>query len=159
MTTTMTREQFETHFAQNREIEYKGITIGIMEWGDGRYDVLTPDNSDTGYRTLNPIAYLKAREAVNFAIDYLLENDPDKKPKKKTSKKKKEEPIFNGPRTVRVFSRDIYIEDDINATFEDIRVKLVNEYDMPNFKKDKVSFDFDAASGILEVFLKFNQKG
>ena len=159
MTTTMTREQFEAHFAQNREIEYKGITIGIMEWGDGRYDVLTPDNSDTGYRTLNPIAYLKAREAVNFAIDYLLENDPDKKPKKKTSKKKKEEPIFNGPRTVRVFSRDIYIEDDINATFEDIRVKLVNEYDMPNFKKDKVSFDFDAASGILEVFLKFNQKG
>lgn len=159
MTTTMTREQFEAHFAQNREIEYKGITIGIMEWGDGRYDVLTPDNSDIGYRTLNPTAYLKAREAVNFAIDYLLENEPDKKPKKKTSKKKKEEPIFNGPRTVRVFSRDIYIEDDINATFEDIRVKLVNEYDMPNFKKDKVSFDFDAASGILEVFLKFNQKG
>ena len=160
ITTTMNRDQFEAHFKDNREIEYKGLTIGIMDWGDGRFDVLTPAENELGYETLNPSPYLTPCHAINFAKHLLIGPEPDNK--KKSSKKKSskpKEPKYDGPRIVRVFSRDIYIEEDTNASWEDIRVKLVNEYDLPNFKKEKVSFQFDESTGILEVFLKFNNKG
>lgn len=157
---SMTREQFLEYFRENREIQYNDITIGVMEWGDGRFDVLTPAQNEDGYITLNPTPYANACDAINFAVDYLVEQD-NKKVSTKSSKKKSKpkQPKYNGPRTVRVFSRDIYIEENIDATYEDIRVKLVTEYDLPNFKKDKVFFDFDESTGTLEVLLKFNTKG
>lgn len=163
---TMNREQFELYFRSNREITYKNLTLGIMDWGDGRFDVLSPADNVDGYITLNPNPYANPCAAIDFAVEHLLEYDKDRNPdgtiKKKATKKKSskpKEPKYDGPRTVRVFSRDIYIEEDPNATFEDIRVKLVTEYDLPNFKKDKVFFDFDESTGTLEVLLKFQTKG
>nr|DAV25216.1 MAG TPA: hypothetical protein [Caudoviricetes sp.] len=168
ITESMTREQFESFFRENREIKYKNLTIGVMEWGDGRFDVLTPADNEDGYSTLNPNAFTNACDAIDFAIDHLVEYDKDRNPDgtkiepKKTSKKKSskpKEPKYDGPRIIKVFGREIYIEEDTNAKFEDIRVKLVTEYNFPNFKKDKVFYDFDESTGTLEVLLKFQTKG
>lgn len=168
ITETMNRGQFEEHFKNNREITYKNLTLGIMDWGDGRYDVLTPENNETGYATLNPNPFLTPCDAIEFAVEHLLEYDKDRNAdgtvsKKKSTKKAKKEVVqevkYDGPRTVKVFGREIYIEDDTDATYEDIRVKLVSEYNFPNFKKDKVFFDFDESTGTLEVLLKFQTKG
>lgn len=168
ITTTMTRTQFEEFFVENREIKYKNLEIGIMDWEDGRFDVLTPAKNEQGYETLNPNPFLKPCDAINFAIDYLLKYDINRNPDgtksesvTKSTKKniKKAEPKYDGPRTVKVFGREIYIEDDTDLKFDDIRQKLVDEYSFPNFKKDKVFYDFDESTGTLEVLLKFQTKG
>lgn len=163
---SMNIEQFEAHFRENREIKYKNLTLGIMDWGDGRFDVLTPADNEQGYATLNPNPFATPCDAINFTIDYLIEYDKDRNPdgtkssKKKSSKKAKPvEPEYNGPRLVRVFGRDIYIEEDPKVTNEEIRVKLETEYNFPNFKKGKVFFDLDISTGVLEVILKFQTKG
>lgn len=167
---SMSRTQLEEYFKENKEIVYKNLTLGVMDWGDGRFDVLTPSDDEQGYSILNPSPFTTACDAIEFATDYLLEYDKDRNPdgtkaekpavtssKKKNSKPK--EPKYDGPRTVKVFGREIYIEEDTKVTFEDIRVKLVTEYNFPNFKKDKVFFDFDESTGTLEVLLKFQTKG
>ena len=168
VTESMTREQFEAYFRESREIVYKNLTIGIMEWGDGRYDVLTPAENENGYSTLNANPFTSPCDAITFAVDYLVEYDKDRNPDgtkiaaKGSSKKKSSkptEPKFNGPRIIKVFGREIYIEDDTKLKFEDIRVKLVTEYNFPNFKKEKVFYDFDESTGTLEVLLKFQTKG
>lgn len=171
ITQTMTRSQFEEYFVENREIKYKNLEIGIMDWEDGRFDVLTPADNEQGYETLNPNPFFKPCDAINFTIDYLLNysinrnsdgtkaEGPTKSTKKTTKKAAPAEPKYDGPRTVKVFGREIYIEDDTNLTFDDIRQKLVDEYSFPNFKKNKVFFDFDESTGTLEVLLKFQTKG
>ena len=168
ITKTMTREEFETYFVDNREIKYKNLELGIMDWGDGRFDVLKSTDNEQGYETLNPNPFIKPCDAINFAIDHLVnysinrnsDGTQDSKPTKKNTKKVvNTEPAYNGPRTVKVFGRDIYIEDDSSLKFEDIRQKLVNEYSFPNFKKEKVFYDFDESTGTLEVLLKFQTKG
>lgn len=166
---TMDRAAFEEYFSQNREINYKGFELGIMEWPTGGYDVLIPANNENGYEVLNSERYTAACDAVHFAVNYLVEHENEidtgnteevKKTTKKSKKKKKEEePKYEGPRTVKVFGREIFIEEDSNATNEDIRLKLVNDYGMHNFKPEKTLFDFDFSTGTLEVGLKFQTKG
>lgn len=171
ITTTMTRAQFEEYFVENREIKYKNLELGIMDWEDGRFDVLTPADNELGYETLNPNPFLKPCDAINFAIDHLLNYDINRNPdgtinsnqKKSTKKNSKKttpsEPKFDGPRIIKVFGREIYIEDNTELKFDDIRQKLVDEYSFPNFKKEKVFYDFDESTGTLEVMLKFQTKG
>lgn len=162
-----TIEQFEAHFRENREIKYKNYTIGIMEWGDGRYDVLTPADNESGFDTLNPNPFMTPCDAINFAVDilvkYSVNRNADGTLKEAASKAKNsskpKEPEYNGPRLVRVFGRDIYVEEDPKATNEQIRKKLVTEYNFPNFQKGKVFFDLDISTGTLEVLLKFQTKG
>ena len=163
---TMTRKDFEDYFKDNQEIFYKNLTVGIMDWDNGTYDVLTPEDNEDGFKILNKAKFTNINDARKFAVDYLVDYDKNRnsdgslKEEKKTSKKKTvKKEVYNGPRTVKVFSRDIYIEENPKATNEQIRMKLVNDYGFSNFTKDKVSFEFDSASGILEVFLKFNVKG
>lgn len=170
ITEDYTREQFETHFRENREIKFKNLTIGIMDWKDGRFDVLTPSENEDGYETLNPNSFMSPCDAINFAVDYLVEyavgrnedgtkGDSAGSSSTKKKKSKPKEPEYNGPRLVRVFGRDIYIEEDPKVSNEKIRQKLVNEYNFPNFKKEKVFFDLDVSTGTLEVLLKFQSKG
>lgn len=169
ITESMTRVQFEEYFHENREITYKNLTIGVMDWEDGRFDVLTPTEEAPGFKALNASPFSNACDAINFAINYLVEYDVNRNADgtkaaagTKTTKekaKKKDEPEYNGPRLVKVFGREIYTEEDPMATNEDIRKKLVSEYDFPNFKKGRVYFDLDSATGTLEVLLKFNTKG
>lgn len=171
ITATMTRTQFEEYFVEHREIKYKNLEIGIMDWEDGRFDVLTPADNEQGYETLNPNPFLKPCDAINFAIDYLVDysinrnsdgtkaEGATKSTKKNTKKAASAEPKYDGPRIVKVFGREIYIEDDTDLKFDDIRQKLVDEYSFPNFKKEKVFYDFDESTGTLEVLLKFQTKG
>lgn len=172
ITTTMTREEFESYFHNNSEIKYKNLELGIMDWQDGRFDILTPADNENGYEILNPNSFLSPCDAIEYAVDYLVEYDTNRNPdgtqstpsrSKKSGKKPvvKEpvEPEYDGPRLVRVFGRDIYTEENAKASHEDIRKKLVSEYDFPNFKEGKVFYDFDSSTGTLEVLLKFQMKG
>lgn len=174
---TMTEEQFQEYFHENKEINYKGFRLGILDLETGKYEVITPDNSDDGFTKLNENSFDNACDAINFAAHYLVEYDTNpeevsKKAENKKNKSKKKESKaktevkkevkieeYNGPKVVRVFGRDIYIEEDPNASSEDIRTKLVTEYNFPNFSKEKMLFDFDESTGVLEVGLKFNSKG
>lgn len=158
----MTREELEAYFAENREIQVGELTYGIMDWGDGRFDVLSPANNEQGYIVNNTTPFICVHDAINFTIDHILEaREKSVVVPKSTSKKKKkeEEQSYEGPRTVRVFGRDIYIEEDHTLSHEEIRQKLVNEFNFPNFKKKTTMYDFDLSTGTLEVMLKFNTKG
>lgn len=177
---TLTAKQFLEFFNENNEIRYKSLGIGLNVNEDGSIDVLkhTPETEE-GYVKLNKQVFLDNSSAIAFAVDYLVKYDDNgkrqangtigkaktkSKSKSKTSSTKtKVEPKpvekFKGPRVIRVFGRDIYVELDEDASDEDIRIKLVNEHGFPNFSKDKVMYMFDESVGILEVALKFQMKG
>lgn len=169
ITKSMSREEFETYFHNNKEIKYKNLTLGIMDWGDGRFDVLSPSDNAEGYESINPNPFSKPCDAIDFAVNYLIDYDVNRNPdgtlskevKKKSKKKsvKIVEPEYDGPRLVRVFGRDIYLEENPKLSNEQIRQKLVEEYNFPNFQKGKVVFDLDSSTGTLEVLLKFQSKG
>lgn len=175
----MKKQDFLYYLLENNEIHFKNANIGISEWEDGKIDILQhAPETELGYIKLNKEQFDSREDAIDFAVDFLVEYAEDRnddgtkttskgKRKSKSKDKKddkpkqeiKKEEKFNGPRVIRVFGRDVYVETDTNITNEDIRIKLVNEFGFPNFDKDKVCFLFDESTGILEVALKFNTKG
>lgn len=99
------------------------------------------------------------------------ENEEDEEAIKSKSKNKKKrsaktaeakadtKPKYQGPRTIRVFGKDIYIEEDYTLSDEFIRAKLVEKYNMPNMTSSNTCFVQDDSTGIVDVFMKFNSKG
>ena len=163
-TTKLTRRELETHFAEKREILFHGETYGIMDWGNGTFDILKAADNENGYVQINQASetFDCHTKAIEYLIDFILNtqgNNDKSKTTAKAKKKEPEEPIYEGPRTIRVFGREIYIEDDHTMKQEQIRQKLVSEYGFPHFDKNKVFYDFDSTSGTLEVMMKMQTKG
>lgn len=154
-----------------------------------KYDLIISDDTKTdGYDVCLNKQYDQYDELIEDAVPFfkafaethsptgeiINKKKPSNKSKNKSSSKSKKSSSskttassapkktiekFSGPRIVRVYGNDIYVEEDPNATYEDIRKKLVNDYGFPNFTHDKASFYLDESNGILEVHLKFQQKG
>ena len=66
---------------------------------------------------------------------------------------------FSGPKPVRLFGRPIYIENRRNVTKNDIINTLIDEYDMDELANSEVGLNFDESTGIVEIFIKFRNKG
>lgn len=83
----------------------------------------------------------------------------NKNNKKKEEKKVKEEPKYNGPRRVKLYGNLMYVEEDPNVPNEEIRQKLVEEFDCTELRKDVTVFDLDTETGVLDVGKVFHRKG
>lgn len=94
------------------------------------------------------------------------------KPKSKAKAKAKETPtpkeppkppepiVYSKDRVVIAYGEEIYTETDVNASLEDIRNKLVNEYGYSEFKdENRCKMIFDAKTGDVYPEVVFNKKG
>ena len=93
-----------------------------------------------------------------------IENTSKKKKKERKKKavdKPKEEPKkkYEGPRHIKVYGEELWVEDDPNVTEEEIRQRIVNEFGFGEFRKDKTIFDLDEETGILDVAKQYQKKG
>lgn len=81
--------------------------------------------------------------------------------KVKSTPQKKEEPIvYSRPRNVIAYGELVYTEEDVNASLDDIRNTLVEQYGYSEFKdKDKCEMRFDAKTGEVYPHIQFNKKG
>lgn len=84
-----------------------------------------------------------------------------KKDTKPNMKKKEETPIvFSRPRRVCAYGEEVYIEQNINATLEDIRKVLVDTYGYSEFREpDRCTMIFDAKTGMVYPHIEFKKKG
>lgn len=85
---------------------------------------------------------------------------------KKKSKEKKSEPkvekpkeVYEGPRIIKVYGDELWIEQDPKVTNEEIRQRIVDEFGYREFRKEKTIFDLDPATGILDIDKLFQKKG
>ena len=79
------------------------------------------------------------------------------KPKKAASKSKA--PAYEGPRIIKVYGDELWVENDPTVTNEEIRQRIVDEFGYREFRKDKTIFDLDPATGILDIDKQFQKKG
>lgn len=94
--------------------------------------------------------------------DFLESVDTDKKKsKEKKSEPKAEKPkeVYTGPRIIKVYGDELWIEQDPNVTNEEIRQRIVDEFGYREFRKEKTIFDLDPATGILDIDKSFQKKG
>ena len=84
-----------------------------------------------------------------------------KKGSKPNTKKKEETPIvFSRPRRVCAYGEEVYIEQNTNATLEDIRRVLVETYGYSEFREpDRCTMIFDAKTGMVYPHIEFKKKG
>ena len=66
---------------------------------------------------------------------------------------------FQGPKIIKVFAREVYIEHRPHVNKADILDVLRDEHGYYNFTDQKTGVDFDETTGIAEIYLKFNPKG
>jgi len=69
-----------------------------------------------------------------------------------------ETPKYTGPRSVRVYGQELWIETDNSVTLEDIRKRIVEDYQYPEFKADRTAMVIDE-EGIVTAHVKFQKKG
>ena len=67
-------------------------------------------------------------------------------------------PTYTGPRSVRVYGQELWIETDNSVTLEDIRKRIVEDYQYPEFKADRTAMVMDE-EGIVTAHVKFQKKG
>ena len=90
------------------------------------------------------------------------ESKKDSKKGSKTNTKKKEETpiVFSRPRRVCAYGEEVYIEQNTNATLEDIRRVLVETYGYSEFREpDRCTMIFDAKTGMVYPHIEFKKKG
>lgn len=66
---------------------------------------------------------------------------------------------YEGPRTIRVYGSELFIESDLNVTLEEIRQRLVDEFKFVEFSKERTTMFLDKASGIVVPQPHFEKKG
>lgn len=89
-------------------------------------------------------------------------NKSKTKQTKKTSTKKQEEEeeeIYDGDRDIVIYGNYIYTEENPKATLEEIRQKVVEEYNYAIFSKNRTVFSFDKETGILCLDVRYEKKG
>lgn len=113
----------------------------------------------------------KTEENADGPISFLAKlgmADPKKEAAKKkgstntASSKPKEvkEEEYKGPREVRLEGgRTLFIENDPKVTLEDIRKRLVSEFKMNEFSKERTFMSFDATTGIIVPKISHQKKG
>lgn len=102
--------------------------------------------------------FINQVDPKNNKKDTKKENKADKK--KSTSDKSKEaNNKVTGPRIVKVYGEELWVEEDVNVTNEEIRQRIVNEFGYTEFNPEKTVFDYDSKAGVLDVGKIFNKKG
>lgn len=86
-----------------------------------------------------------------------IEQDDDDEEEVKATKPKKKK--FTGPRKVIVYGRELFVEENPNVTLEQIREKIVNEYEFPEFGAGRTVMSLDEATGIVVPVISFQKKG
>ena len=100
----------------------------------------------------NAVQNVKANSKVEQDDD-----DDDEKEVAKTTKSKKKK--FTGPRKVIVYGRELFVEENPDVTLEQIRERIVNEYEFPEFAADRTIMSLDEATGIVVPVISFQKKG
>lgn len=112
--------------------------------------VTTMSKDDRLADVKNATAKVKAKSAIN-------EVDNDENDEEVVSKPVKKK--FTGPRKVVVYGRELFVEEDPNVSLDDIRERIVNEYEFPEFAKERTQMSLDEATGIVVPVISFQKKG
>lgn len=176
------KEELIKTLKEKHEVEFRDITVTIDTNEDNSYSVFKvetkepdEDSEDGEEEVIEELVPIEENlpnidVAVEKAVAYLFKetkynpNDKSAKGGKKgkktsTSAPKKEEPPYEGPRTVKVWGRELFVETDPKVTNEQIKEKIARDYGMPEFKEGEALFYLDKTTGILSVGLSFNKRG
>lgn len=88
-----------------------------------------------------------------------VENNKKASKSKSEVKKEEKKSVYTGPRIVKVYGDELWVENDPNVTNEQIRERIVNEFGYGEFTKGKTLFDLDTNTGILDIGKQFQKKG
>lgn len=139
----------------------QGVDVSVMKQEDGKFSIYGTKKGKKG----NVLLFKDLEDetdainkATDHAIDALFKGKPRSVANKQVEEKPKEQP-YTGPRTIRVWGRDLFTETDPEVTQEQIVEKISRDYGFPEFRKGRVTFDLDKETGILNVGLMFNKKG
>ena len=151
------------------ELDLEGIDVGgvATETTEVTVDV---DLAETEIKTdTTPADVIIADEKSEPAIIECENGTPDLDAfigavDEQTSKHKKAEskpkaPTYKGPRIIKVYGDELWVENDPTVTNEEIRQRIVDEFGYREFRKDKTIFDLDPATGILDIDKQFQKKG
>ena len=153
--------------SEKKKVELNGFLVTLEKKDEG-YIV----SSKEGAKPVVVVSPdpLPLTEACEKAYAYILEIREKAPAPKAEGKKKKEspkpvapkapeEPPYSGPRTIRVWGRDLWVETDPKVTEKQIIEKIASDYGLPEFKEGKVLTALDKEHGILNVTLSFGKKG
>lgn len=96
---------------------------------------------------------------LNAFIGAVDEQTSKPKKEKKKAESNSKAPAYEGPRIIKVYGDELWVENDPKVTNEEIRQRIVDEFGYREFRKDKTIFDLDPATGILDVDKQFQKKG
>lgn len=108
----------------------------------------------------NPVVSDNIEEEVDNEDNEEDSDDiPDKKAKGKAKAKKEEKKKYEGPRAVRVYGMELFVEPDPNVDLETIRKRIVEEFHYPEFSKERTEMSIDNETGIVVPLIKFEKRG
>jgi hypothetical protein len=138
-------------------------------------EVVEPENEDEDYEDEGSAEPEEENENANADDDFdnmdvpdmeELTGDTGKKGKGKSKGKtassgtvvppKKK---YEGPRKVIVYGEELFTVTDPTVTEEAIRERVVNDFQYPEFTKDRTIFSLNETDGRLVVGIKFEKKG
>ena len=149
------------------DIDLDDIDLDDIEISDNNNEVIDVEIQDETEESTEEQQDSSEEVEVDDDLQSLMnEIENTSKKKKKETKKKavdkpKEEPKkkYEGPRHIKVYGEELWVEDDPNVTEEEIRQRIVNEFGFGEFRKDKTIFDLDEETGILDVAKQYQKKG
>lgn len=124
-------------------------------------EIVIKDNEDDNKEKETPAETSEDDDLISLMNE--IENTSKKKKKAATKKASKPAPEpkkqYEGPRHIKVYGEELWIENDPKVTNEEIRQRIVDEFGFGEFRKDKTIFDLDEETGILDVAKQYQKKG
>ena len=151
------------------DVDIDDIQVDVAE-----EPTVTEENAIEEPKTLTPEEIKSQAEQLKEQAKFLREQkaksekkeeSKSKKETKKASKPKKEEKkeepvVYSRPRKVVAYGDEVYVEQDANASLEDIRNTLVTRFGYSEFKdSNRCQMRFDARTGEVYPEIIFNKKG
>lgn len=101
----------------------------------------------------------KPVDDVDSFFEQITEDTKKESTKKAPAKlDKPTTPKYTGPRTIKVYGQELWIETDNSVTLEDIRKRIVEDYQYKEFKADRTTMVMDE-EGIVTAHVQFQKKG
>lgn len=139
--------------AQTPYVEVKPVTVNL-ETGVSTPSVTEIPKDERIADVKAAVEKVKSKSSTKKAKAESEDEDDNEETETKPTKKK-----FSGPRKVVVYGRELFVEEDSNVTLEQIRERIVSEYEFPEFSKERTQMSLDEASGIVVPVISFQKKG
>ena len=147
------------------DIDLDDIDLDDIEISDNNNEVIDVEIQDETEESTEEQQDSSEEVEVDDDLQSLMNEIENTSKKKKTKKKAVDKPKeetkkkYEGPRHIKVYGEELWVEDDPNVTEEEIRQRIVNEFGFGEFRKDKTIFDLDEETGILDVAKQYQKKG